>query len=119
MLEENATDGDLNFASGSLVTIDDRATETSQRITSRIYTVQGEWFLDTNFGLDYRNAIWNKQTSVQARDAHIQRQALLSSGRGSKIRVYNTTLNTVDRTLSVEMDVQDLDGTTTSVALEV
>ncbi len=119
MLQEDATTGDLSLVAGSLVVIDDRATETGQRIASRIKTVRGEWFLDTNFGLDYRNAIWNKQTSVQARDAHIQKQALLSSGRGSKIKVYNTELDTVNRTLAVEMDVQDLDGTTTSVALEV
>ncbi len=63
MLQENATDGDLNISGGSLVTIDSRATETGQRILSRIKTVLGEWFLNTNFGLDYRTAIWNKQTS--------------------------------------------------------
>lgn len=119
MLQEDAATGDLSVVTNSLATIDDRATETGQRIASRIKTVKGEWFLDTSFGLDYRNAIWKKQISAQARDAHIQRQALLSSGRGSKIRKYNTVLDTVNRTLTVDMDVQDLDGTTTSVALEV
>ena len=119
MLQENATDGDLVFNGASLVTIDDRATETGQRIVSRVKTVKGEWFLDTEFGLDYRNAVWNKQTPAQARDAHIQRQALLSSGRGSKILRYSTTFQSAERTLQVFMDVQDLDGNIASAQLEV
>ncbi len=117
MLTENATDGDLSLSGGSLVTTDDRATETAQRIVSRIKTVMGEWFLDTNFGLDYRNAIWKKQTSKQARDAHIQKQALLSSGTGSKIKEYSTVHNTVDRKLTVEMTVQDIDGNIANVTV--
>lgn len=119
MLTEDPSTGDLSLVGGSLVTIDDRATETGQRILGRIKTVRGEWFLDQSFGLDYREAIWNKQTSTQARDAHIQEQALLSSGRGSKITQYNTVLDSANRTLEVEIDVQDLDGITTSVSLEV
>ena len=119
MLEENATDGDLNFSAGSLVVIDDRATETGQRILARIKTVKGEWFLDINFGFDYKNYIWNKQTSVQVRDARIQEQILLSSGAGSKFLKYNTELDTTTRTLSVEADVQDLDGTVTNISLSL
>ncbi len=119
MLQENASDGDLNVSGGSLVVIDDRATETGQRIVSRIKTVKGEWFLDITFGLNYRDAIWNKQTSTQTRNAHIQRQALLSSGRGSKILKYNTILDTINRTLEVDMDVKDLDGNVASVTLGV
>ncbi len=109
MLEENASDGDLNFTNGSLVVIDDRATETGQRMVSRLKTVKGEWFLNILFGLDYRNVIWPKQVSTQARDAHIQTQALLSAGKAAKILKYKTTEDTANRSLSVEMDIQDAD----------
>lgn len=119
MLFEDETTGDLNVSAGSLDTIDEQSDQTGQRVLSRIRTVKGEWFLDTVFGLDYRNAIWNKQTSVQARDAHIQRQILLSAAPGSKIKKYNTELDSVNRTLSIDADVLEPGGEVISLSLEI
>lgn len=108
------TSGDLVVENGSLQSLvhDEGVSEAAQRIRSRLLTVKGEWFLNVSFGLDYRGVIWKKSIPSQVRDAHIQRQALLSAGQGSKVRSYSAEVNGETRTLTVSMDVQLASGET-------
>lgn len=117
MLIVNQNTNDLVFENGVLQELPDANEETGQQIRSRLMTVQGEWFLDTEFGLDYRGVVWIKQTPSQVRDAHIQNQILLSAGAGAEIRTYEATFDGATRTLSVTADVKLGSGEIITVSL--
>jgi hypothetical protein len=117
MLYENPTSHDLELLNGSLRLADGVGEEASQRVLARLLTVLGEWFMDTAFGLDYRGKIWDKRTPTQVRDAHIQRQALLGAGDGSSLTSYDASIDTVMRTLSVDLDVKIGTGEVVSISI--
>lgn len=110
---------DLDYQNGSLQVLPVGSEERGQMIRERLLTVQGEWFLNTSFGINYSGLVWKKQAPPQVRDAHIQRQILLSAGAGSKIKdgSYEATLDGPTRTFTVTADVILASGETITVIL--
>ena len=89
----------------------------AQRIRSRLLTVRGEWFLDTNFGLDYHGVIWVKGLPAAVVDAHIQREILRGADKGSRITSYVRNFDSATRHLSVSAQVESPDGVTITVSI--
>ena len=93
------------------------ADEKAQRIRSRLLTVRGEWFLDTNFGLDYLGVVWVKKTTRAVLEAHIKREILLEADTDDTITQFVMLYDGSTRSLSVTALLQSPDGSTTTVEI--
>lgn len=82
--------------------------EDAQRIKDRLMTFRGEWFLDIQFGPDYRKDVLKKNPNVQAISA-LLRKEILKSAPGSKILDFTADINST-RELSISYTVQTNNG---------
>ena len=99
-LEIDVALDDLNYDKGRLQTVTGTALKL-QRIRNRILTVKGEWFLDLDYGLDYRGVIWNKRTPRHIVSAHIRREILKAADPGDVIENFEYVYTASTRTLAV------------------
>lgn len=107
---------DFQIPSNRFLTVTGNAAK-AQRIRSRLYTVKGEWFLDTDFGLDYRGVVWNKLTPRSVLSAHVQREILKSADEGDRITEFTLDYVGTTRTLTITAQITSLDGTVTNVSV--
>ena len=115
MLRESQATHDLELVAGVLQLADGEEEERAQKIQSRLLIVKGEWFADTELGLDYHGVVWVKGTPVPVVLAHVQRVALAAAGDGSQIESADVTQNTTTRTASVSLSVRLPTGETVTV----
>jgi hypothetical protein len=107
---------DLQLQAGRLATVTATA-EKAQRIRSRLLTVKGSWFLDTNYGLDYFGVIWVKTTPLAIKVAHVIETILLASDDGDQVTRFDIDFDTANRVLSGSADVTAKDGSTITVSV--
>lgn len=75
--------GDLIFKNGPLTpefTTQSRVDVVAQRLFILLRTFEGEWFLDTEYGIPYFQSILGKKTSKSAVDLIFQREILAENG---------------------------------------
>lgn len=108
---------DLSLAGGRPVTVATNGDLKAQRIRNRLMTVKGEWFMDTEYGLDYRGVIWVKAVPMAVKGAHIRNEILKAADVGDQITEFSMTLDNETRQLSVTATVASPTGTTTTVSI--
>jgi len=105
----NPATNDLQMSGGRLMLVNDPE-QTGQRAHARMLTVRGEWFINSQYGLDYYGRVWKKQTPRPVLAAHIQNELLLAVGQGSKIIEFDMQYVGTTRTLSVQATVETAQG---------
>ena len=105
---------DIVMTQGRPETVTDKEAK-AQRIRSRLLTVRGEWFLDTTFGLDYLNVVYNKKVPRPVLAAHIKTEILRAADPGDLITQFSMDFDGVTRNLDVKATLKSPDGTTTIV----
>lgn len=75
--------GDLTWKNGPLTpeyTTQSRTEVVAQRLLIRLRSFQGDWFLDTDYGLPYLQRILGHKIKKSAVDLIFQREILLENG---------------------------------------
>lgn len=107
LLDEN---NDLVFHNGPLTkayTTQPLVKVVAQRLLILLQTWQGEWFLDTTYGIPYWQSILGKKTSKSAVDLILQEKVLAENGV-KEITYFSSTL--VNRQYSAQFKVRVVTG---------
>jgi len=108
-------DGDLAISdSGQFETIEDLAA-VGQRLGVRLKAWAGEWFLDTTFGVGYREAILVKSPNEQVIAAAFKKVILGTPGI-TKITSFQAEIERATRSLTVTFTAQTPYGAITATA---
>lgn len=73
--------GDMLFVNGECPVVTYPADRVAQRLAIRLRTIEGEWFLDTSYGVPWFNILGQKINLSQA-DHILQREVLSVRGVG-------------------------------------
>lgn len=68
--------GDLLYDNQEAKTTEDQADSVAQRLTIKLRTFRGEWFINTNNGIPYYQEIFGKVRNKQSIDLIFQQQIL-------------------------------------------
>ena len=107
------SDGKIQLSNGRLIMIRDRATLVAQRLSINLRTYLGEWFLDTNLGIDWFADVLLKNVTRKTVDAIIQSAIkkdmyvesieTFSSNIVNRNYICTFTVNIVDLEFAVEL----------------
>ncbi len=103
-LEIDTALNDLKYDKGRIQTVVGTNLKL-QRIRNRVLTVKGEWFLDLDYGLDYRGVIWDKQTPRPIIAAHIRSEILKAADPGDQVTDFEYEYTGATRTFAVSCKV--------------
>lgn len=92
-------DHDLDVSAGDLSLLDGAA-QVAQQIRIKLKLWRGEWFLDTDFGTPYLQAILGKQLTLSGAIAALRKSILEVSGV-RKIEAFTYKFDSRARSLSV------------------
>jgi len=106
--DSSGTWQDWAVESKDLVLIDDND-ELTQKIKIRLQFIKGEWFLNTNTGVDYYGLIWKKNPDIAEIDRHIKAEVLSINGITAFIE-YTSNLDRVNRIFTVSFRVTSIYG---------
>jgi hypothetical protein len=104
----DTTTGDLSVVNNELVFLSG-GDEVTQRLSSRLRMIAGEWFLDTLKGVDYRGIVWVKGMSQTLIAAEFKRNIITTPGVAALL-AYEQTFDVPTRKLSVNLSAQPIDG---------
>lgn len=102
----NALTGDIDFTNGMDIVVT-TAEEIHQRLTIRLNTFLGEWFLDRNYGVPYFQQILGKGRKKATIDSILQDQILAD---GNVLEIVSFSSTTEGRKYSVEFRVKVVSG---------
>lgn len=105
--------GDLVLAKGDVV-LAEGEDGVGQRIRDRLRTFVGEWFLDTEFGLSYREQIVVKNPALPVVSAILKAEILRAAGEGAAITAFDLSLDSAERKLTGSFTVALPSGETVS-----
>ena len=74
------TNGDLIFTNGQCPVTSESAEIVAQRLTIRLRTFLGEWWLNTSYGVPYLQSILGYKTTKESVDRIMQEQILGENG---------------------------------------
>lgn len=100
--------GDLAVTNNTLTFVTG-ADEVKQRLTQRLRTFLGEWFLDQSRGIPYFQEIMKKNPSSTIVEAIFKNEILGTPGVLA-IEYFKITVDNVTRRLYLELKVQAVDG---------
>lgn len=104
-------DGDISTdVNGNINLLSTVQESVRQRLDIKLKTFQGEWFLDTTFGIPYRQQIIGKGLSIAERDA-IYIKAIKEDRSVNRIVYFTSLYNPDTRFYSVDFEV-NVDNTT-------
>ena len=106
--DSEATWQDWAVENKDLVLIGDND-ELTQKIKIRLQFIKGEWFLNTNTGVDYYGLVWKKNPDLAEIDRHIKAEVLSIDGITAFIE-YSSSLDAVNRVFSVSFRVTSIYG---------
>jgi hypothetical protein len=102
--------GDIDITNASLsLTNEDNAESLAQRIKIKLSMFQGEWFLNTDFGVPYFQKIFVKGTNKAKIDAIFKEQIKSVPGVDS-ITKYNSSINGNTRSFTLDFEVMSTFG---------
>ena len=108
--------GDIQLEDGQIKTISDRLESIRQKATVALNTFEGEWFLDVNFGVPYREEILIKNPSV-SRISAVLRDTLESVNGVTTVTELSISIDRATRTLSAEFELNIETGETITVSV--
>lgn len=86
----------------------------AQKVRTRLYTLQGEWFLDTDAGVPYLQKITTKPVDLNYVEA-VLKQTILDTEGVDSISNWSATLNRDTRKFSISCTVSTIYGTTANI----
>lgn len=96
--------GDIEVVGGEIPLLSTIQEAVIQRLNIKLKTFQGEWFLDTTYGIPYRQSILGKGLSIKERDS-IYIKTINDDPDVNRIVYFNSTFNPTTRHYSVEFEV--------------
>lgn len=100
--------GDIKLINGDASVTEIGADDLAQRLQIRLKTFQGEWFMDTDLGIDWWGKVFGKNRSKTAVDAIIQ-AAILQEPDVLQIVDYTSSIST-DRVFSCSFRIRTENG---------
>lgn len=100
--------GHIELNGGSLSMIRDRATLVAQRLSVRLRTFLGEWFLDTKMGIDWYTDVLIKNVTKQTVDTIIQ-GAVLKDKYVVSIKNFSSSIINRNYTCTFSVEIVGLD----------
>jgi hypothetical protein len=97
--------GDIESSGGEITLLSTVQEAVRQRLDIKLKTFQGEWFLDTTFGIPYRQQIIGKGLTIAERDA-LYIKAINDDPDVNSIVYFNSTFNPSTRFYSVQFEVR-------------
>lgn len=97
------TDGNLVIEDGDLVLIEDQEV-VAQSLRILFQTVQGEWFLNTDAGIDYLGIVFRKGAQQSEIEAHL-RSKILGIPHVQEIEKFTAEVDKSSRSLTIEFSV--------------
>jgi hypothetical protein len=104
------SNGDSTFGSGSSPFLINSPAAVGQAVLTRLWLIQGEWFLDTSAGTPYIGQIVGR--SVATYDYAIKTRILGTQGVES-LAEYSSELNQATRKVTVNATINTIYGVTT------
>lgn len=101
-------DGDLVIQNGALVLFTDAQLEVAQRVTQRLRTFFGEWFLDTTVGVPWIQQIFQKGTNIGIIEALVK-QAIVGTPGVLQLTAFNMSLGS-NRTATITFQARSVSG---------
>ena len=111
----NPSYGDLTWKNGPLTpdyTTQSRVDVVAQRLLIRLRSFQGDWFLDTGYGIPYFQRILGHKIKKSAVDLIFQREILAENGV-KELTFFESTFENRKYTLSFRVKVTTGDETET------
>jgi len=100
--------GHIELNGGSLSMIRDRATLVAQRLSVRLRTFLGEWFLDTKMGIDWYTDVLIKNVTKQTVDTIIQ-GTVLKDKYVVSIKNFSSSIISRNYTCTFSVEIVGLD----------
>jgi hypothetical protein len=101
---------DMTFGHGNANIAQDQEC-VAQRVRTRLYLLQGEWFLDITAGMPWLQSIEGKPININYANARIKQEILNTDGVDSVLD-FQSSLDRNKRLLSVTATVVTIYGTT-------
>ena len=100
---------DLSFVDGDFQITTTESESLAQRLLVKLYTFQGEWFLNTNLGVPYYQSILGKGRAKETID-NIFKQKILEEPEVIQVQTFESTLDTQNRIYSLTFQVKSENG---------
>ena len=81
----------------------------AQRLSIRLKTFKGEWFLDENLGIDYFGQVFGKNRKKATIDALLQSE-IVRDAEVLQIAEYDSVYDNTLRKLNISFKIRTLDG---------
>lgn len=104
-------ENDYSFGNGQLDFYNNVPNAVGQAVETGLMLWQGEWYLDTSQGTPYIQGVLGKHTQAVA-DGTIQNQVANNTQGVVDISSYVSTVNTENRSMSIELSVDTIYGPT-------
>lgn len=104
--------GDVTFENGESSVTSIGAEDLAQRLSIRLNTFKGEWFMDSELGVDYFGSVLGKGRSKAAIDAIFQSE-ILKEPDVLQITSFNSVKD--NSSYSLDFEVRTSEGAITSI----
>lgn len=92
---------------------------TAQKVMTRLYLLRGEWFMNTDAGVPYRQEIGGvKPAPLQFTEAVIK-QTILETEGVDQITSFELSLNNTNRVVGIAATVTTIFGTTENIKVRL
>ena len=116
------SNGDMVFSNTTTPITKTKAEDVAQRLSIKLKTNLGEWFLDTSVGVPWiagrENSIFGWKRTKQFVDSELQQQ-ILSEDDVESILSFNSEFNTAQRNYSLSGVVKCTNGDTATVNVTI
>lgn len=112
------TNGDLLFINGQSPVVSEAAEDLAQRLTIKLKTFKGEYFLNLDTGVPYYQSVFGKQRSKAAVDAIFQEQ-ILAEPDALEITQFDSSIDAATRQYSLSFRVRTESGVTDEITITI
>ena len=116
-LTRRKTNNDMTFGQ-SLANFAVDAEATAQNVATRLRAFQGEWFMDTSFGVPWHQSILVKPSNVPLSEA-LLKAIILGTDGVDKIIDFSFDVDSATRTATVVANITTVYGTTENIQVTV
>lgn len=106
------SNGDVAFVNGESLVTSIGAEDLAQRLLIRLRTFQGEWFMDTTYGIDWWNKVFGKNRSKASVDAIIQSEI---AKEPDVVQIINYTSSVANEVFKCVFSIRTIEGLISTV----